>query len=388
MSPPFAFLAQGKVHVSDDAGSVREFRSAFGESVRERATSMHRSNAWKNQGRGADFMSRNLLWGGPPRDPETVLVSATTLTRGLAGGDLYYAMDVDGRTAICALRTADGLERRLIHGSERRIADLSAAPGREHIVCSVFHTDMTASIALMSADATDIVEVTDGESQDAAPSWVTGDRRLIVYQSAGIGRDGAGRPTGLGPSEINTLDLDRAETQTIASEPSADLLAPRLLADGTLLYIRRPWRHGREGGFWAAFVDFLLFPARLLFAVFQFLNFFTARYTGKPLTTASGPKREGADLRQMMVWSNLMQAREEVGEGGQTEPAVPASWKLVRRDPGGALTNLAEGVSCFDVASDGSILYSTGNAIHVIESSGARRQVARYPGVRQVVSLR
>jgi|CXWL01.1.fsa_nt_gi hypothetical protein len=388
MSPPFAFLAQGKVHVRDDAGSVRVFTSAFGEAVRERAIAMHKGNAWKNQGRGADFMSRNLLWGAPVRDPETVLVSATNLSRGPAAGELYYSMDVDGRTAICALRTEDGAERRLIHGSERRIADLSGAPGREHIACSAFHKDMTASIALMSADATDIVEVTAGESQDAAPSWVMGDGRRIVYHSAGIGRDAAGRPTGLGPSEINTLDVDRAETETIASDRSADLMAPRMLADGTLFYIQRPWRHGYEGGFWRAFADFLLFPARLLFAVFQFLNFFTTRYTGKPLTTASGPRREGADLRQMMVWSNLMQAREAAADGDQPAPEVPAAWKLVRRAPGGATTNLAEGVLCFDVARDGSILYSTGSAIYLIEPSGARQKVAQHPGVRQVVLLR
>ena len=297
MAPPFAFLAHGKVHVQNGAGSARTYESAFGESVRERALATHKRNEWKHQGRGGDFMARSLLWGGPGGDPEAILVSATNLTRGPKAGELYYAMNVDGRTAVCALRTEDGLERRLIHGSERRIGDLAGSPGREQVVCSVFHKDMTASIALMSADATDITEVTEGESQDAGPSWVMGEGRRVVYHSAGVGRDAAGRPTGLGPSEIHVLDVDQAQIQTLASDRSSDLISPRMLADGTLYYIQKPWRHGYEGGFWRSLLDFVLSPVRLLFAVFQFLNFFTARYTGKPLTTASGPRRERAPLR-------------------------------------------------------------------------------------------
>ena len=40
--------------------------------------------------------------------------------------------------------------------------------------------------------------------------------------------------------------------------------------------------------------DFFLFIPRLLFAVFQFLNFFSNIFTGKKLTTT-----HGADARQM-----------------------------------------------------------------------------------------
>ncbi len=387
MAPPFAFLAQGKVHVKNDAGPPRVHESAFGESVRERAIAIHKRHEWKSQGRGADFMSRGLLWGASQRDPEAILVAATNLTRGPSEGELYYAMNADGRTAVCALRTGDGVERRLIHGSERRILDLSGCAGREQIVCSVFHKDGTASIALMSADATEITEVTEGESQDGGPSWVMGEGRRVVYHSAGVGRDAAGMPTGLGPSEIHLLDVDQAEVKTLASDPAADLIAPRLLADGTLYYIPRPGRHGHGGGFWGSFLDFLLFPARLLFAVFQFLNFFTARYTGKPLTTAGGPKKEGADIRQMMEWSNLVQARESAGEGGEPKSEVPRSWKLVKRGPDGVITNVADGVLCFDVASDHTLLYSTGSAIYVMDRAGARERVAQLQGIRQVVLL-
>lgn len=388
MAPPFAFLAQGKVHVKADTGPARVYTSAFGDSVRERAIAIHKRHEWKNQGRGAGFMSRGLLWGSSQGDPEAILVSATHLSLGPAEGELYYALDTDGRTAVCALRTGDGVERRLIHGSERRILDLSGRAGREQIVCSVFHKDGTASIALMSADATEITEVTEGESQDGGPSWPMGEGRRVVYHSAGVGRDASGRPTGLGPSEIHLLDVDRAEVQVLASEAKADLIAPRLLADGTLYYIQRPWRHGYEGGFWRSFLDFLLFPVRLLFAVFQFLNFFTARYTGKPLTTAGGPKREGADLRRMMEWSNLIEAQESAGEDGEPKSDVPRSWRLMKRGPDGAATTLAQGVLCFDVAADGTLVYSTGSAIHAVDPSGARERVAVQAGVRQVVMLR
>jgi len=387
MTPPFAFLAQGKVHVKHPSGPTRVHSSVFGETVRERAIEIHKRHEWKSEGRGAGFMSRGLLWGSPERDPAAILVAATHLARGPKGADLYYVMNTDGRTAVCAMGAEDGVERRLLHGSDRVIADLSGSPGHEQMLCSVFHKDGTASIALMSADATDLVEVTEGESRDGGPSWAMGAGRRVVYHSSGVGRDAAGRPTGRGPSEIHLLDVDQAEVRTIASVPKVDLIAPRLLADDTLYCIRKPWLESEGGGFWRSFLDFLLFPVRLLFAVFQFLNFFTARYTGKPLTTAGGPRREGADIRQMMEWSNLMQAQASAGEGEEPQAEVPRSWKLVKRAPGAPETVVAEGVICFDVAADGTVLYSTGSAIHVIHTTGVNERVAVVPGVRQVVLL-
>ena len=78
----FAFLAEGKVHVQNGDGPARVYASAFGEAVRERAIAIQKRHEWKGQGRGASFLSRGLLWGGPEADPEAVLVSATNLTRG------------------------------------------------------------------------------------------------------------------------------------------------------------------------------------------------------------------------------------------------------------------------------------------------------------------
>jgi hypothetical protein len=87
--------------------------------------------------------------------------------------------------------------------------------------------------------------VTEDESIDLAPSCVDGPgARRLVFQSAGIGRSAAGRFTRLGPSELQLLDLDSGDLTTLAEESDADLLGLRMLADGTLLYIRRPYENG------------------------------------------------------------------------------------------------------------------------------------------------
>jgi hypothetical protein len=59
---------------------------------------------------------------------------------------------------------------------------------------------------------------------------------------------------------------------------------------------------------WRALKDTVLLPFRLLFAFMQFLNFFSMRYTGKKLSTPAGTPRRDVDLRQMMIWGNVIQA--------------------------------------------------------------------------------
>jgi Tol biopolymer transport system component len=144
MSPPsLAYLAGGRLHLKVGEAAVRVFDSAFGQQMRDRHVEIQQKHSWKAEGRGARF-----------------------------------------------------------HGSAQRIRDVRAAPGREHIACSVAHSDGTASIAVMGLDATDLREVTEGDAQDRFPSWAPGSGARLVYQSASVGRDAAGRMAALGPSAI------------------------------------------------------------------------------------------------------------------------------------------------------------------------------------------
>jgi hypothetical protein len=382
-SPSLAYVAGGRLHLKVGDAPARAYESAFAQQVRDRHVEIQQKHSWKQEGRGARFMS-GLLWGGPERDPALLRLAITSLTRGTAPGELLYAMDTEGRTAVCLFRTEDGSERRLLHGSAERIQDLRAAPAGDRIACSVLHPDFTASIAMMSPDATDLRTVTEGDAQDRFPAWVPGGGGRIVYQSAGLGRDASGRPAGLGPSEIHLLDLDQGTLETLASDPAHDLLCPQMAADGALYCMRRPHQGRRGASLGGVLLDVVLFPFRLVYAVFQYLNFFSARYTGKPLTTAGGPKRQGADMRQMMVWANLMQAEEG---GAEPKPAVPRSWQLVRIRGQQRPETLASGVVAFDLGQDGSLVYSTGNAIHHLSPDGRHSRLLSEERVEALVSF-
>src|SRR5262249_35740015 len=97
--------------------------------------------------------------GRPPRRPHPPQPRGP----GTRPGEVLYTLDTEGRTAICLFATEDGSERRLLHGSEVRICDVRAVPGRPQIACSVLHADGRASLALMDQDGRDLREVTEGD---------------------------------------------------------------------------------------------------------------------------------------------------------------------------------------------------------------------------------
>jgi len=384
MDRAIAFVANGSLHLKPAGGEARPVESPFADEMRGRAQEIHRRHAWKAEGRGAMFMSRSLFWGAPARDPSLLTIAVTSLSRGTRAGELLYAMNAEGRSAVCRLRLEDGVERRLLHGFEQPIQDLCAFPGRDEIACSLQHKDGTAGVAVMTAEATDIAEITEGEVRDASPCWAPGPGRRLYYASAGVGRDARGRHAGLGLSAIHSVDLARGVVETVVSDARRDLLAPRVATDGALYYVSRPRAAASRPAVWRAATDALLLPLRLLYAVFQYLSFFTAKYTGRPLTTAGGPEQRGTDLRRMQVWSNLIEAEQASGDD-----AVPESLRsslLVRRSADGRSETLAEGVLSFDLdPGTGEIVYSTGNAVHRLAPDGSRQKLLSQAAVTHVV---
>jgi hypothetical protein len=370
-----AYLAQGKLHLRVDNGA-KMVESAFGRSLRERAAQIQHRHAWKTQGRGAQFMT-GALWPAQGRDPGEFRIAITSIANGREAGELLYSLETEDVSGIFRV-DGNGVEQRLFHTADFRVRHIALDPSGS-IAASIFRNNFTANLVVMQVEGSDFSEVTDGDSFDIAPRWVPGPRRRLVFQSAGLGRDGAGRIGGLGPFAVQQIDLDSGEMECLAEESGHDLLGPQRTEQGTLYYIRRPHASTqRKVSPASALQDTVLFPFRMAFAIFQFFNFFSMRYTGKPLATSKGALQRQPDLKQMMVWGNLIDADRAARDNGLADhdapDLVPASWQLMRRSSDGATEALATGVLSFDIAGDGAIIYSNGSSIHCIAPGESRSE--------------
>jgi len=240
----------------------------------------------------------------------------------------------------------------------------------------------------MRSDGTDMRDVTQGDTIDDAPRWVPGSARELVFQSSAIGRNRAGLAVTQAPFAIHQLDLEAGTVTSLAEDPKFDLLTPQLAMDGSLYYIRRPYRDpNQQPSPWRAALDLVLLPVRLLYAIFQFLNFFTVRYTGNTLTTTGNSRQKHADLRKMMVWGNLLDADKAADRADDGTPAlVPKSWELIRRR-GAVEEVVAKGALCYDLYSDGSVLYSNGSGIYRVDQNASVERLAKDALIEQVVAI-
>ena len=388
MSHSYAYLSQGQLHLKLGDDPVRPIDSKFGESVRERAAQIHSRNSWKTQGTGAQFMSGSLLWGGQPGDPTDIRVDITGISSGCKPGELFYSLSTDDIGGVFLLRDRASDELRLLHTADFRVRRLAAGPGQDSVACVVHHKGEQSCIAVMRADGTDMRDVTQGDTIDDAPHWVPGSARELVFQSAAIGRNRAGFAVTQAPFAIHKLDPEAGTVTTLAEDPKFDLLTPQFANDGSLYYIRRPYRDPNQPPSpWRAALDLVLLPFRLLYAIFQFLNFFTVRYTGNTLTTTGNARQKHADLRKMMVWGNLLDADKAADRADDGTPAlVPKNWELIRRK-GATEEVIAKGVLCYDLYSDGSVLYSNGSGIYHLDQNGSVERLAKDALIEQVVAI-
>jgi hypothetical protein len=381
--PALAFLSNRKLHVRKN-GATQLIESEFERTVRERAASIERRHAWKTQGRGAMFMGG--VWAAQQHSKSEVPVLLTGLTAGTDGA-LLYSMETDAVSGIFLLDAA-GVETRLFHTADFRVRHAALHPEGAMLAVTASHKDMHSNIAVLPVHGTDFSEVTEGDSFDQLPRWVPGPKRRIVFQSAGIGRDAAGHFAGLGPCTIQQLDPDSGDLEEIASEAGRDLLQPRQIEDGTLYYIRKPYESGLpDASLLGSFKDATLFPFRMARAIFQYFNIFSMMYTGKPLVTNKGAVQRRMDPRQLFIYGNLARAQMPQSQEDEAQGSVPSSWELVRRAPGGQTETIARGVVAFDVARDGSVLYSDGATITRLTPEGRSERLLQADLIEQVLAL-
>jgi hypothetical protein len=278
-------------------------------------------------------------------------------------------------------------ERRVWNDNRTQIRHVSVSRETGDMVFSILHQNGTANIGVKIGGQGGVQELTEGDSFDTAPRWRPGEGRKIVFQSAGIGRNRQGHFLALGHFCIQQLDVGAGELTTLLESRQFDYLAPECLADGTLLYIRRPHSQHEPLNPLRAIKDVVLFPFRLLYAIVQYLNFFSAMYTGRKLTSGGAKARE-LDMKQMMVWGNVVRAQRQAGVEEDGTDLVPKSWQLCSQSPKGETKVLAGGVLAYDLSEDGRMVFTNGNAIFLLHPDGRKEHVLNEAMIEQVFFVR
>ncbi len=373
MNLNIAYLSQGKLYLKSQALGLREVDSQFGQTVQARSLQMQRKKAWKNQGM-AGMMPLGLQQRAK-QPPEAMVDVAITSLCSADNDTLLYALSAGQVGGIFTFKPNSDREDRLFHNSDFQIYHLDFSAKHDLIVCSATHATGIANIAMMPRDGARPREITEGDSLDLAPRWVPGTGKAIVYQSAGIGRTDDGYVGERAPFTIVKLDFEQESVVALAEDPKADLVAPQIGSDGLLYYIRRPYR---ARPFWNPLrflKDIVLIPVRLGYAIFQWLNFFSQLYTGKPLLKTD--TNQSVEPKQIEAWGTRITPEMMKDHAGEPDaPAlVPLSWQLMRQGSQGKPEVLADGVLAFDLATDGTILYTNGSGIYTLSPNGTRERL-------------
>jgi hypothetical protein len=342
-NPSLAYIFQGQLHLEGD-GSNEILESPFGRSLRDRAIQIYQRNAWKLRGRGGQSLSHALRMPAE-RDAGEFRIDITSVTRGLQRGSMLYTLETDEISGVFA-RDASGSETRLFHTADFHTRYLDVHPNGSEVALSTRYRNGMANLAVLDANGSGFTEVTDGESIDEAPRWVPGPGRRLVFQSAGLARDAGSRFSGFGPFAIQQLDLETGALSCLAQDNNFDFLWPRIGAGGTLYYIRRPNGNAEQPvAPWVALQQTVILPLRILWAIGKLIELYVARRTGSPILPVKDTPEEPAK--------------------------TPASWLLMRQTPGAEPETIAEHALSFDLADDGSVIYSSGSEVYRIPPNGA-----------------
>src|SRR5215470_7303025 len=308
-----AYVSQGALHLKNGDDSTRRFDSKFARELKQRAVEIHQKHAWKGEGR-TGYFGGSAVWGVTAQDPLAINTQVTGVSRGRTPDDLFNTMVIGNIAVIFKIDKSAGVESRLLHTAEYRLQGIAARPGADQIACVVSYKSGLSHIAVMADADSPPADVTEGDSMDLAPAWVPGKSNRLVFQSAGMARDDAGQLHGRGPFTIQMLDLDTGELTSLAEEDGQDLIRPRIDSAGTLFYIKRPYSKPGQpsGSFFRSILDIFLMPFRMLYAVFQFFNWFTIKYTGRTLTTAGGAAQKDIDIKRQKLMSNIIDAEAAV----------------------------------------------------------------------------
>jgi hypothetical protein len=377
MGLKIAYISQGTLYLWSAGQPVREIESEFGRGIQERTQRMNAKQLWKNRSLMEMMMPPGVAKKMQEQAAATLPNIAITSICKVDAGRLLYALESDNVSGVFSYEIARDKENRMYHNADHKVSHLALHADEKLIACSTAYPDGTTNIATMPIDGARPRDITEGDSIDLAPRWISGQGKALVYQSAGLARSTEGYICGRGAFAISKLDFGKQEVVTLAEDPKSDLLGPQMDAQGWLYYIRRPYKQ-RQVGILQMLKSILLIPVHFVQAIYAWLDFFTRQYTGKSLMS-TGNERQAIETKFIKAWGEFIQP-ETLKRGNKNveidAPAlVPETWQLVRQGQKGSPEVLASGVLHYDLAADGTIFYTNGSAIFQISAQGERQRL-------------
>jgi len=371
-----------------DNGEKIHIPSQYLKTYKENIRNIHERKAWKQKGMTA-AMGYDGLFPQEIHQGDQDNFKITGLTHFGKSKSLIYAIRIDQMGGIFKVNPYDPAEseghiyhdkgvvvNNLVYNrlNKTLLYSLSTQSGQENIALHNLKTGVTGIL-------------TEGDSIDSYPRWVQGSKEEIVFQSAGIGRSQAGVVAGLSPVQIHSMTINSTDIHTLLKYDHFDCLAPIMDEEKNLYYIRRPYKSDeRPSG--NIFSDIIMFPFRMINALFHFLNIFSMRYSGKPLSTGINPARNDGDPKKLVIHGNLIDAAKLIEDAQKNDKKqlgiVPRSWKLVKHRPDGSDEILSDGVIAFDRTENGTLVCCNGREIYTLDEDGIRTSVLKEKFIEKV----
>jgi hypothetical protein len=376
------FITRGKLFMKSGNGDPQEVQSPYVQEMMDRMERSRKLHSWKE---GTAFEPSFV--GDQSNQPTEQQALNATAAQFTPNDKLLYFLSDKKVGGLFEYDLKSGAEKRLLHQQRLLLGDLCIDHDGDRVLCSQKAANGTANIAIMDIEGDNYREVTGGDTVDSAPAWIPDNPDRIVFQSSGVARSEEGYVIALGPANIQMLDLNKSELTAIREDDELEFLQPKVTPDGDLLFIQRPYEVPRYSSS-NLIMDFLLFPFRLLRAVFHYLNFFSLMYTRKPLTSASGPKVQ-ADLKELLIKGKRIDAENALKKEHRVNGVrslVPRSWKLIRKNRNGEERVIATNVSSYDVMRDGSIIFTNGYGVFILDSSNTAQVVFKGKLIAELIA--
>lgn len=360
-----------------DGETVSLYESEYILHYREYAQTRVKNDEWKFGGDGARFRGDYDLYNA--RREETVEASVNGVA--WQDGKVLYSFTVNGSSGVYRKDVGDkkSREEHILSTSDEEILSLSLAG--DLLAVTVRRDGATSSVGTLDLKTSELRTLTEGDARDADPCFSPREPNLIYFDSAGVGRNAQGEFTGsYAPAAICALDLDAMEIKEAAGDKKCALVKPKFSREGELYYIKRPNRPEKSGNI---FVDILLFPFRILKAIFGFLQAFVAIFGHTSLTSQTeggeNPARgRKTDARKLWLDGALLDADREYKRNAKKQKGdagfIPMSWKLVKRTPQGEET-IKSGVCDYALCKDGGVYCTNGRHIFYVKD-GVSRKIA------------